>query len=154
VLNNLGRLIDVEQSWGIALKLHWLVRRHYTRVCEELGLHPAQAHALEHLVPGKPRPMGELAKAWDCERSNVTAIADRLQARGLVTRGSDPTDRRIRTLTLTEEGTALRARLLRRLNEPPPELAAQVRQIINGPSAKSLPRARDPHHENEPRPRR
>jgi DNA-binding MarR family transcriptional regulator len=40
----------------------------------------------------------------------------------LVERGSAPGDRRVRTLMLTEEGTALRMRLLDRLSEPPPGL--------------------------------
>ena len=53
--------------------------------------------------------------------------------RGLVERGSAPGDRRIKTLMLTEEGTALRMRLLDRLSEPPPGLgklsAGEQRQL-------------------------
>jgi DNA-binding MarR family transcriptional regulator len=66
--------------------------------------------------------MRELAAGLHCDPSNITGIVDRLGDRGLVERGSAPGDRRVKTLMLTEEGAALRMRLLDRLSEPPPGL--------------------------------
>src|SRR4029453_16225567 len=79
-------------------------------------------HALKVLRPGHPIAMRELADGLHCDPSNITGIVDRLGDRGLVERGSAPGDRRVKILTLTEEGSALRMRLLDRLSEPPPGL--------------------------------
>jgi MarR family transcriptional regulator, organic hydroperoxide resistance regulator len=46
-----------------------------------------------------------------CDASNVTGIADRLEARGLVTRQAAREDRRVKLLALTPAGMRLRAGL-------------------------------------------
>ncbi|MER7844997.1 MarR family transcriptional regulator [Kitasatospora sp. NPDC096077] len=51
-----------------------------------------------------PRPMRTLADLLGCDASNVTGIVDRLEARDLVRRETDPADRRIKNVVLTEEG--------------------------------------------------
>ena len=60
----------------------------------ELGLTFAQAHALRLLEPDRPSPMSSLAELLVCDASNITGIADRLEARGLVERRSVGADRR------------------------------------------------------------
>ncbi|MYD65229.1 MAG: MarR family transcriptional regulator [Chloroflexi bacterium] len=50
--------------------------------------------------------MGGIARHLGTSLSATTAIVDRLVDRGLVGRGSDPTDRRVVTCELTREGTA------------------------------------------------
>ena len=77
----------------------------------ELGLTFAQAHALRLLEPDLPSPMSALADLLFCDASNVTGIADRLEARGLVERRSVGADRRVKTLALTPAGVELRARV-------------------------------------------
>src|SRR5256886_12246873 len=67
----------------------------------ELGLTFSQAHALRLLDPERPLPMSSLAERLFCDASNVTGIADRLEARGLVERRSAEGDRRVKALTLT-----------------------------------------------------
>ena len=84
----------------------------------ELGLTFTQAHALRLLQPDHPFPMSKLAELLFCDASNVTGIADRLEARGLVRR-AEGTDRRVKMLTLTSDGSELRARVMRLMNEPP-----------------------------------
>ena len=56
----------------------------------ELGLTLRQAHALRLLDPEEPMPMSALAERLFCDASNVTGIADRLEARGLVEREAWP----------------------------------------------------------------
>src|SRR5437762_13679470 len=90
----------------------------------ELGLTFAQAHALRLLEPDPPSPMSSLAELLVCDASNVTGIADRLEARVLVERRSVGKDRRGNTLALTPAGVELRARLAGLMNEPPAALAA------------------------------
>src|SRR2546423_7707573 len=46
----------------------------------ELGLTFSQAHALRLLDPERPLPMSSLAERLFCDASNVTGIADRLEA--------------------------------------------------------------------------
>ena len=81
-------------------------------VAAELGLTPQQAVLLRYL--DQPRTMGELATVLACDRSNVTGLVDRLAARGLVERVSDPRDRRVKHLLLTDEGKAYRDALQER----------------------------------------
>jgi DNA-binding MarR family transcriptional regulator len=50
-----------------------------------------------------------------CDASNVTGLSDRLEARGLLERGPSPGDRRVKVLSLTEDGEQLHAQLWRRL---------------------------------------
>jgi len=90
----------------------------------ELGLTFSQAHALRLLDPERPLPMSSLADKLFCDASNVTGIADRLEAKGLVERRSSGEDRRVKVLALTAKGIDLRRRVLRIMSEPPPAIAA------------------------------
>ena len=90
----------------------------------DLGLGFAQAHALRMLDPDEPMPMSALAERLFCDASNVTGIVDRLEARGLVERRSAEGDRRVKALTLTPAGVALRDRVLTVMHEPPAAIAA------------------------------
>jgi MarR family transcriptional regulator, organic hydroperoxide resistance regulator len=109
--------------WELLIELSMSrMRERFLTTITELGLSFPQAHALKVLRPDHPIAMRELAGSLHCDPSNITGIVDRLGDRGLVERGSAPGDRRVKTLMLTEEGTALRMRLLDRLSEPPPGL--------------------------------
>ena len=68
--------------------------------------------------------MSSLAERLFCDASNVTGIADRLEARGLVERRSAEGDRRVKALTLTPDGVELRGRVLEIMSEPPAAIAA------------------------------
>jgi DNA-binding MarR family transcriptional regulator len=82
------------------------------------------AHALRLLDPERPRPMHELADLLVCDASNVTALADRLELKGLAERQPDSEDRRVKALALTAEGKRMRERVLELMSEPPPPIAA------------------------------
>ncbi|MFC7546157.1 MarR family winged helix-turn-helix transcriptional regulator [Plantactinospora sp. GCM10030261] len=96
------------------------VVRHLTRIAgalrqaidedvTALGLTPAAARALAALDPDRPMPARHLADELACDRSNVTALVDRLEEAGLVRRAPDPTDRRLKTLVVTDAGRRVRA---------------------------------------------
>jgi DNA-binding MarR family transcriptional regulator len=93
-------------------------------VLAELGLTFAQAHALRLLDPGRPLPMSKLAKDLVCDASNVTGIADRLEARGLIERQAAEGDRRIKVLALTQEGIETRRQVLQIMAEPSAAISA------------------------------
>ena len=82
---------------------------------EAEGLAPPQAFLLRLL--DEPAPMRDLAETLGYDASNITALADKLEGRGLVQRQPDPDDRRVRRLALTAEGRVVRDRLQRRLHQ-------------------------------------
>ena len=71
----------------------------------DVGLSLAKLAALHRLTEaGESLPLGQLAERLSCVKSNVTQLVDRLEADGLVSRISDPNDRRSRLAVLTEAG--------------------------------------------------
>jgi MarR family transcriptional regulator, organic hydroperoxide resistance regulator len=113
------------EIWELLVELSMSrMRERIIGTVAELDLSPPQAHALKLLRPDHPIAMRALADGLHCDPSNITGIVDRLEARGLVERRAAPGDRRIKTLVLTGDGVRLRARLLERLSEPPPAIAA------------------------------
>src|SRR6476619_3353985 len=77
-----------------------------------LGLSFAQAHALRLLDPDEPVPVRALADRLLCDASNVTAIADLLEVRGLVRRQNYAGDRRVKALTITPSTVKLREQVM------------------------------------------
>ena len=66
--------------------------------------------------------MRSLAEEWGCDASTATWIVDRLEKRGLVERRSAPKDRRVTLVALTARGVKTKARMVRGVYEPPPQL--------------------------------
>lgn len=82
-----------------------VVRYHeeYELAAAQHSLTGAQARVLA-LLAREPTPMRQIARQLECEPSNVTGIVDRLEARGLVERRPDPSDRRVKVAAATKEG--------------------------------------------------
>jgi DNA-binding MarR family transcriptional regulator len=107
----------------------WLIARIVERYTEEYAqaasrqdLTLIQAKVLNSL--DEPLPMHRIAERLGSERSNVTGIVDRLQARGLVERRQDEQDRRIRNIVPTAAGRALAQGFRSSLNFAAEPLAA------------------------------
>jgi len=97
---------------------------HFVESIAAVGLSAPIAMALRALEPGRPRPMSGLAGTLRCDPSNVTGIADRLEAHGLVARQPAVHDRRVKELVVTTEGAAVRARFIRELERVPLQIDA------------------------------
>jgi DNA-binding MarR family transcriptional regulator len=70
-----------------------------------VGLSISKFDAMEQLIQaGEPLTLGNLAGRLQCVRSNVTQLVDRLEADGLVQRGSCSEDRRAIRARLTPLG--------------------------------------------------
>ncbi|WP_318212639.1 MULTISPECIES: MarR family transcriptional regulator [unclassified Streptomyces] len=76
--------------------------RDFAAAAAHHGLTSTQAKVLAQL--DGPLPMRALATLLVCDASNVTGIIDRLEARSLVRREPDPSDRRVKNVVATDEG--------------------------------------------------
>ena len=86
--------------------------------------------------------MGEIAEELRCDPSNVTGIADALEARGLARRRPSEADRRVKALELTAKGERLRQRAMGELSEPPEWLRGLSRGGPAGAARPAAPRRR------------
>ncbi|MGF1428490.1 MarR family winged helix-turn-helix transcriptional regulator [Kitasatospora sp. LaBMicrA B282] len=89
------------------------INRRYAQESEAAAapheLTPLQAKALRAVE--EPMAMRQLAEKLCAEPSNVTAIVDRLEARGLAERRPSPGDRRVKLVAATEAGLSVIANL-------------------------------------------
>ena len=75
----------------------------------EIGLSIPKLAALQRLADaGGVLPLGQLAGRLACVKSNVTQLVDRLESDGLVTRESDPLDKRCCRAVITDLGRQMR----------------------------------------------
>jgi DNA-binding MarR family transcriptional regulator len=118
------RLSPAHEAQKFFFELGMVQRMKVGAELAELGLSFSQAHALRLLDPEEPMPMSALAERLFCDASNVTGIADRLEARGLVRRQSAEGDRRVKALTITPAGMKLREQVMELMNQPPDAIAA------------------------------
>lgn len=70
----------------------------------ELGLTGSEINALANLGSSRGRTVSELAVATGVRPTTMTSVLDRLEHRGLVSRGSVPGDRRAVLVELTPDG--------------------------------------------------
>ncbi|WP_214322780.1 MarR family winged helix-turn-helix transcriptional regulator [Nonomuraea sediminis] len=111
------------------------VNRRYTQESEAAAaahdLTPLQAKAL--LAIEGPVPTRHIADRLHAEPSNVTAIIDRLESRGLVERSLDQADRRVKRVAATAAGRTVAADLRARMPfaaEPLARLTTQQRESL------------------------
>jgi DNA-binding MarR family transcriptional regulator len=112
------------EAWSLMGDLFMFNRRAWVERFAELGLAPMQAFALRNLQPDTPMPMSTLAGVLHCDNSNITGIADRLEAAGLIERRALDSDRRVKTLALTERGVDVRDAVVAVMSVPPPSIAS------------------------------
>lgn len=107
-----GQIGDRQLEEEIAQLVFALAGRFRSRVgilLTQLDLTVPQAWLLLSL--DQPRAMGEVANRVRSDPSTVTWLVDRLEARGLLTRCSQSSDRRVKRLVLTPEGERMREHL-------------------------------------------
>src|SRR5437899_8427607 len=108
------------------------LRDDFTARVAECSLSMSQGKLVRELA--RPQSQRELARRLHYDPSNINALADSLEARGLIERRADASDRRFRLLALTPEGERLRASLEQLLAQPPQFLdrltPAEQRQLL------------------------
>jgi MarR family transcriptional regulator, organic hydroperoxide resistance regulator len=118
-----GTTAAAKDAWALFWRIFSADKPRRMATLSELGLAPMQSMALMQLRPGEPMTMSAMAHALQCDNSNVTGIADRLEAMGLIERRAAEHDRRVKTLVITELGKQVRDQVERRMSVPPPPLA-------------------------------
>jgi DNA-binding MarR family transcriptional regulator len=113
---------DAREIWKLLVEHGFeILKDHIHSHMVESGLSSAQACLLKDL--GRPMSQREAARQLGCDPSNITALADALEARGLVERRLDSSDRRIRTLARTPAGEEAARILEDGIMRPPAEIA-------------------------------
>jgi DNA-binding MarR family transcriptional regulator len=110
-----------DEVWGQVLDLAMSQRHRFFQTLTDFGFTFGDFRALAVMEPDQPVPMGRLAHVWNCDASNATWVVDRLEERGLVERRMLPTDRRVKTVVLTELGVKTKAELFDAIYAPPEE---------------------------------
>jgi DNA-binding MarR family transcriptional regulator len=105
------------------VRLMLAVEDAYTDASREVGLTAQQAQLL--CLARRSAPIGELAVALRCDRSNVSRMVDRASGRGLVARRPSADDGRVVVVGLTAEGE----RTMRRFVET---LDARISALVSG----------------------
>jgi DNA-binding MarR family transcriptional regulator len=99
---------DNQPIYAQLLQLMFKNKHRMIQIAEKYDLTMMQSTTLLMLEDNNPKAMRSLSDYFMCDASTVTGLIDRLEARELVTRANHPTDRRVKLLTLTEKGSALR----------------------------------------------
>lgn len=124
---------DAKSLTEFAMALYRLVetvRGEHEQAAAAVGLTAAQATILTMLAT--PASMRQLAGKMGCDASNITGIVDRLEAKSLVVRASDPADRRVKRIVQTPAGQRAVDRFQRELVRASSlaELSAAARQKL------------------------
>jgi DNA-binding MarR family transcriptional regulator len=110
------------------------------RYSAEFGLSVAEWRVIAHLSQSGSVSVREIHERVDMDKPKVSRAADRLAARGLISKAPNPADGRLVVLTLTPDGQALMGRLVpvalayeaEVLGRLPPEGVAPFRAALRG----------------------
>ena len=102
------------------------VRHAFDRRFEDLGLNLSQASLLAYLHESGPLSQTQLARRLGLGRAATGALVDGLEARGLVERQPDTSDRRVWLVACTQTGKEL----VSDVNEADEVLRAELREGI------------------------
>jgi DNA-binding MarR family transcriptional regulator len=95
------------KAGSVILELQRATHATLTYLAEELAdldMTSSEINALGNLADGIARTVTELGAAVGTRPATVTGILDRLERRGLITRGTRPGDRRVVLIELTPDG--------------------------------------------------
>jgi len=118
-------------AWLIMLKA-WQSMSHYVfpTLLEE-GLGESDFRVLEVLLHKGPMPVNAIGPRVDLNPGSVSVAVDRLYEKGFVSRIESSSDRRVRTVSLTEKGREMFVPLFRRH-------AALIRRAFQDVSSEEL----------------
>jgi MarR family 2-MHQ and catechol resistance regulon transcriptional repressor len=113
-MENRKRPPNALHAWLIMLKSWQSVSRYLRPTMSAEGLGESDFRVLEVLLHKGPMPVNAIGPKVDLNPGSVSVAVDRLYKKGLVNRVECSSDRRIRTVSLTEKGREIFAPLFRR----------------------------------------
>lgn len=93
--------------WLILWKAAQSIEAHSSRSIARFKCSPTDFGVLEVLLHKGPLTLKQIGEKVLLTSGSMTTAVDRLEARGLVVRGNDATDRRARIISLTQAGREL-----------------------------------------------
>lgn len=105
-----------------------LIARHLEPVFAELELTQGEAHVLAQLAEHRSLTASQLHSEFGHKRSTLTNILDRLEQRGLLARGPNPSDRRSILVSLTARGRRVASKIVAARDRLEREVRARVSQ--------------------------
>jgi DNA-binding MarR family transcriptional regulator len=124
------KTIAARRAWKLMFDYLVATSPDRTRGLARRGLTPNDARALWSLNESEPRPIGSLAREWDCDPSNATFIVDRLVRAGLAERRESAADRRVKLIGLTPTGESVKQDVIEEQLTPPPSLAELTQEDL------------------------
>jgi MarR family 2-MHQ and catechol resistance regulon transcriptional repressor len=104
----------------------------------------AKYSAMKHLAQAdEPLSLSEWANRLVCVRSNISQLADRLEADGLVRRVEDPKDRRCIRAALTDVGRERQAAAALHMQAVRDEIVAILSEVDRGALERALGKLRE-----------
>ena len=124
--------------WVVLARAYRAMQPFVERSVVSLGIGLSDFMILEALLHKGAMTMSALCEAVLLANASMTAAVDRLEKKKLVERIADATDRRVRLVQLTPEGTAMIKRLFARhlkdleevMKDVPAAERTQVRQVL------------------------
>jgi MarR family 2-MHQ and catechol resistance regulon transcriptional repressor len=101
-------------AWLIMLKAWQSIARYLLPTMMDEGLGESDFRVLEVLFHKGPMPVNSIGPRVDLNPGSVSVAVDRLYKKGLVGRAESSSDRRVRTVSLTEKGCRMFVPLFRR----------------------------------------
>lgn len=119
----------------LAARLRVSVTRLSRRLRQEstTGLSPSQTSALSAVFNHGPLTLGRLAEHEGVAPPSITKVVDKLEADGLVQRTTDPDDKRVTNVAVTDAGRDLVGEIRRRTTT---WLAARVLELSSDERAR------------------
>jgi MarR family 2-MHQ and catechol resistance regulon transcriptional repressor len=95
---------DATHAWLVMLKAWQSIARYLRPTMSAEGLGESDFRVLEVLLHKGSMPVNTIGPKVDLNPGSVSVAVDRLYKKGLVSREECSSDRRVRTVSLTEEG--------------------------------------------------
>lgn len=118
-------------AWLVTIKASQAIARYLRPSMSAECLGESDFRVLEVLLHKGPMPVNGIGPKVDLNPGSVSVAVDRLYKKGLVSRDECPSDRRVRTVALTEKGKQVFQPVFRRHS-------AQIENIFKDVSAQEL----------------
>jgi MarR family transcriptional regulator, 2-MHQ and catechol-resistance regulon repressor len=133
-----GKTPETIHTWLIMLRAFQSIRHLVLPPLLKEGLGESDFRVLEVLLHKGPMSVNSLGPKVDLNAGSVSVAVDRLYKRGLVSRVESESDRRVRTVSLTEKGRRVfvpifrqhAARIKRAFRELSPEEQLQLEEVL------------------------